>query len=57
MFSCNRMKRLYAQQSIVDLLTKQGLVPDQLDLTTANGKVPIEYFDNVDYETRHPSQW
>lgn len=50
-----RRKRLYALQSIIELLDQEGLITDDVQL--CDGNLPLHLFDNTDYETRKPSQW
>lgn len=47
-----RRKRQYQAQDLSDLLQQEGV-----DLKRQRSPLPLEPFDNEDYETRLPHQW
>eukprot|EP00965_Chrysotila_dentata_P174228 5751347-Pleurochrysis_carterae.AAC.1 len=49
-----RTKRLYAEQDLVKLLEAAGVDTAEPEL---NGNLPLDLFDNTEFESRPPEEW
>ncbi|XP_073388043.1 uncharacterized protein [Physcomitrium patens] len=52
-----RLKRYFSLLDLAELLKERGMDSDELIFGEENGELPLYLFDDILFETRHPSGW
>lgn len=53
----DRLKRYFSLLDLAELLKERGMDSDELIFGEENGELPLYLFDDILFETRHPSGW